>query len=257
MTTTHRWGYAMLNKMNKQKGLAPILIVILIALGISGFLIYTNYSNNRTKPAISVQPSQVYPTSNGSSESTDSAETANWKTLTCAFKGVDNFSIKYPANWYIAQPSKCSDVYSSNHEEFHIASSMNEGGRDLPPNWKAVFIIFDANGGYLANNQVITSSTTAEDYLRASNITPDFHPNLYTVTKVNTRQIGSKTAYRFEYIVNATLGKATVKGTTGITEWAVRIPSGIVHFGGVSTDGRSHSISEPEEFEAILNSIQL
>lgn len=32
-----------------QKGLAPILIVFLIALAVGGYLIYSNYSNNRTK----------------------------------------------------------------------------------------------------------------------------------------------------------------------------------------------------------------
>lgn len=32
-----------------QKGLAPILIVILIAVALGGYLLYSNYSNNRTK----------------------------------------------------------------------------------------------------------------------------------------------------------------------------------------------------------------
>ena len=34
-----------------QKGLAPILIVLLMALVVGGYLVYSNYSNNRTKPS--------------------------------------------------------------------------------------------------------------------------------------------------------------------------------------------------------------
>lgn len=70
----------------KQKGVAPILIVLLIAvLGIGGYFVYQNYS---TKTTPTPTP---YSTPQPSSSSTD--ETANWKTYENSKYG---FSIKYP-----------------------------------------------------------------------------------------------------------------------------------------------------------------
>lgn len=53
-----------------QKGFAPILIVLLIALGIGGYLIYTNYSNNQTKPVSNSKAtvSSPYPASSAITE---------------------------------------------------------------------------------------------------------------------------------------------------------------------------------------------
>lgn len=79
--------------MNKQKGLAPILIILLIALGIGGYLIY----QKQTKPvAVPQQTSEPTPVSASNSKSTNSAETANWKTY-------DNskLSISYPSSWLV------------------------------------------------------------------------------------------------------------------------------------------------------------
>lgn len=70
----------------KQKGLAPILIVLLIALGIGGYLLYQKQQ----------QTIQAPPTPTSTFESTNSAETANWKTYA---NDKYNFSFKYPSNF--------------------------------------------------------------------------------------------------------------------------------------------------------------
>ncbi|MBI2085865.1 hypothetical protein HYT74_00830, partial [Candidatus Daviesbacteria bacterium] len=81
----------------KQKGLAPILIVLLIALAVSGYLIY----QKQTKPvSVSQQTTQLTSTSSpvatANPESSDSAEVASWKTY-------DNkiYSLKIPPDWKI------------------------------------------------------------------------------------------------------------------------------------------------------------
>ena len=91
--------------MNRQEGVVPILIVILIVLAVSGYLIYNNYLNNRTKvvsPLATTNPIPAPTGANVSSESTGSAlspaptgagETANWKTYTNSALG---FSFSYP-----------------------------------------------------------------------------------------------------------------------------------------------------------------
>lgn len=88
--------------MDKQKGLAPILIVLLIALGIGGYLIYQKQAKPVSMPQ---QTTQSSPASSSDSESTISAaspapngagETANWKIYTDTQNG---FSLKYPSTW--------------------------------------------------------------------------------------------------------------------------------------------------------------
>lgn len=82
-----------------EAGLAPILIAILIALGVGGYLVYTNYSNNRTK--VTEQTAQPSPVS-----TTD--EIANWKTYTNA---VYNFSFVYPQDWMIGERKLSTNDY--------------------------------------------------------------------------------------------------------------------------------------------------
>ncbi len=57
--------------MNKQKGLAPILIILLIAAAAGGYLVYTNYSTNQTKAPQQTIKSSPAPTD----------ETANWEKM--------------------------------------------------------------------------------------------------------------------------------------------------------------------------------
>ncbi len=86
----------------KQKGFAPILIVVLIAAAVGGYF-WFNDSNNQTKPAQNVQTTKT-PAPATKPESTSSAaspapngagETANWKTYTNTKFG---YQIKYPSN---------------------------------------------------------------------------------------------------------------------------------------------------------------
>ncbi len=73
-----------------QKGLAPILIIFLIALAVGGYLLYSNYSDNQTKTV------SVLTTTNTAPVATSSAETVNWKIYKTE---KYNFSMKYPNNW--------------------------------------------------------------------------------------------------------------------------------------------------------------
>lgn len=76
-----------------QKGLAPILIVLLIALGIGGYFIYSNESNHRSQ---TIQPSP---------RSID--ETMNWKTYTSK---NEPFTFKYPNNWVLREDPPNADM---------------------------------------------------------------------------------------------------------------------------------------------------
>lgn len=72
-----------------QKGLAPILIVLILAVLIGGYLVY----QNQPKPTPSPQPTnQLSPASD---------ETANWKTYTNSKYG---FSFKYPSDLVVSEP---------------------------------------------------------------------------------------------------------------------------------------------------------
>ncbi|MDP3974264.1 MAG: hypothetical protein Q8P92_05535 [Candidatus Daviesbacteria bacterium] len=77
----------------KQKGLAPILIVLLIAAAIGGYLIYAGKINlNKPTPQQTIQPST---TSDASPAPTGAVETANWKTYT---NKEYRIQFKYPAD---------------------------------------------------------------------------------------------------------------------------------------------------------------
>jgi len=85
-----------------QKGIAPILIVILLAALVAGYLIWSGYSNNRTKPIPTTQTAQVTnPPSTSTSTATPSSsqtpnETTNWKIYVSKERG---FSIEYPPDY--------------------------------------------------------------------------------------------------------------------------------------------------------------
>lgn len=67
-----------------QKGLAPILIVILVVLIVGGYFVYSNYSTNQTQPE---------PT-----ETPNPDETAGWQTyINTEYK----YSLKYPQGWTV------------------------------------------------------------------------------------------------------------------------------------------------------------
>lgn len=79
--------------MNNQKGLAPILIIILIAVAIiGGYLIYQKQLESVFQQTQST-PAPVF-----KKESSAPAEIADWKTYT---NKDMSFSITYPPNWQI------------------------------------------------------------------------------------------------------------------------------------------------------------
>lgn len=69
-----------------QKGLSPIVVVLLIVLGIGGYLIYQN--QNKTTPTQETTQSSV----------TQSDKTANWKVYTNTVQG---YSVRYPLDWFV------------------------------------------------------------------------------------------------------------------------------------------------------------
>jgi len=84
-----------------QKGLAPILIVLILAALVGGFLVYQNQSKPASVPTTLVtQPS---PTPD---------ETANWKT----YKSACGFSLQYPTDYQILEQTP--DCLSPLHSDY-------------------------------------------------------------------------------------------------------------------------------------------
>ncbi|MDD2822703.1 MAG: PsbP-related protein [Candidatus Daviesbacteria bacterium] len=90
-----------LSEYNESKGFAPILIVILIAVAIGGYLIYSNYLKNQTKINVPQQTSNT--------ESTNSGKIANWETLT---RNDNEFSFQYPQNWKLVPTDTSKNGYN-------------------------------------------------------------------------------------------------------------------------------------------------
>lgn len=83
-----------------QKGLAPILIVILAAaLALGGYLVYQNQTKPTTPPQPTTQPSPS--PSNVTHESTTSGETANWIRYINKDWGI---SFMYPPDYTLTIP---------------------------------------------------------------------------------------------------------------------------------------------------------
>lgn len=80
-----------------QKGFAPILIVILIALAVGGYLLYQKQVKPVVIPQTVIQPTSVPVISPVAS---DSAETANWKTYT---NTDGKYLIKYPSDYLLEE----------------------------------------------------------------------------------------------------------------------------------------------------------
>lgn len=84
----------------KQKGWAPIVIVVLIAiLAVGGYLIYKLPRTSVTPPTPQTTPVPS-PTLNPSPAPTGIDETTTWKTYTNKKLGVE---FKYPSDWYLLE----------------------------------------------------------------------------------------------------------------------------------------------------------
>ncbi len=102
-----------------QKGFAPILILIIIAVLIGGYLIYQN-SQNQSK-TIPLPTPQLTSTPTATPESTNSAETTNWKTYTNTDYG---FSFQYPSSLYLFDCSK--DFYEVKPLYVHLSDNAKD-----------------------------------------------------------------------------------------------------------------------------------
>ena len=112
----------MLIKM-KQKGLAPILIVLLIALGVGGYLIY----QKQIKPVnITQQTTQSTPAPTSNPESTTSADISNWKTYT---NDKLKLSFKHPESYkqeIINEPTRYS-IYLTKDTVYTVGGGQAGG----------------------------------------------------------------------------------------------------------------------------------
>ncbi|MBI2330309.1 hypothetical protein HYU94_02885 [Candidatus Daviesbacteria bacterium] len=149
--------------MHRQKGLAPILIILLIALAVGGYLLYQKQLNPSWNDYKLFPISQPSPSPVTSPVASSSAETANWKTYTSSeynpffpdetikkynqtkqrdgYTNDENtkyikFSIKYPANWqqgYFDDPAvgsggKNSFIFSNGDYKITISKGYAPGG---------------------------------------------------------------------------------------------------------------------------------
>ena len=82
-----------------QKGLTPLLIVLLIAAAIGGYLLYSGKINLNNTSSTPVQTTQPSPATDASPAPTGAGETANWKTYSDL---INPYTVKYPPDWAYA-----------------------------------------------------------------------------------------------------------------------------------------------------------
>lgn len=101
--------------MDKQKGLAPILIVLLITAAVGGYLIYSGKINvSQIKPTPTYRPPDATTMSKSQND-----ETANWKTYTNTQFG---FSFQYPSTTKIT----INRPFSTNPSDVNLGELIME-----------------------------------------------------------------------------------------------------------------------------------
>lgn len=162
-----------------QKGLAPILIIIILAASlVGGYLVYINYSNNQNKtipPLIPQSTPQPLPTP------TD--ETTKWKTYT----NIDrSYSFKYPSNIWISSEEFIKPGGKAEEQEQVIVDnvplvdgvasiSVIERGKTLQQN------LIEFTNAYIKEYSEFKMSTF-------KNITVDNRPAIYAEALLNNRE---------------------------------------------------------------------
>lgn len=145
-----------------QKGNIAVLIIVLVVV-VAGYWFTTNYSNKRTKS----EPAQIIQTNPASSESTTSADMANWKT----YKN-SRFSFKYPENIFVvSNPRNFPDdipyffrtkQIASDYTECLKLGDKPETGSNYPRDWegacdlKRVLFSVGVVAGDMARDQSLT-----------------------------------------------------------------------------------------------------
>lgn len=108
--------------MDRQKGLAPILIVILIALAVGGYLVYSKQTTQSTPAPKAASP---VPTDTGETANPDSIG-ANWKTYTNTLYG---YLIKLPPELFADEIVNRVDI-NTNPSGYPSASIAVVSGPD-------------------------------------------------------------------------------------------------------------------------------
>lgn len=180
-----------------QKGVAPILIVILVALlGIGGYFAYTSLRGSGEAGNVAISPSNTPQPSPSTTESTGSAEIANWKTYTNA---KYSYTLKYPPEWRIltkglsdestspfpiinspcelSTESVCSQVSVSMNEEFREPNSISNKTNTKLDNEDA--IAFE-----------VSQPNVNESGMLLYAISVDHNNNKYTLTYSETQKDG-------------------------------------------------------------------
>lgn len=151
----------------KQQGLAPVTIVILIALAFGGYFVYQNQVKSTPLPK---QATQITSTpADASPVPTGDTETANWKTYTNQKYG---YSVKYPINLLVNESETSYDQYV----EFTL-------GRDATGN------------AYLANYTVTVAkdSFLAKDAASVNFLSADWTSAFYNMNAGDTKTAAAVT----------------------------------------------------------------
>ena len=179
----------------KQKGLAPILIILLIALGIGGYLYFTSYSNNykivppqqvactmdaklcpdgssvgRTGPKCEFVPCPTHKTD----------ESTNWKTYSgTSLKYSVSYSFKYPADYVPYFPNKPdNNVFHSADAKFDQRTTAKTSGIEIgslvygagedKEDYKGQNTKIDVN---LVSKMILPTGAVAKAYINLEDIT--------------------------------------------------------------------------------------
>lgn len=93
--------------MNNQKGLVPLLIIIILAALVGGYLVYQNQTKPTSQPVpqTTPSPSDASPATGAGGTSgapNGDAETTNWKVYT---NTEYKYSFRYPPEWNVYEPA--------------------------------------------------------------------------------------------------------------------------------------------------------
>lgn len=199
-----------------QKGLAPILIVLLIALGIGGYFIYK--INNPPAPSITgpvgillwdrikqVKPApaspNTQPTPQPSPRPSGNVETANWKTYTNKESG---YSFMYPQNF---QVTTRDNYYYSFFTGKLVKEIVINKSRDDLSDWFEISISIDDNPQNLSANDVInnylqklkTISKTETEISSAKTITEKITKSLKPYKNGQIEGLHALFGYEYDY----------------------------------------------------------
>lgn len=148
----------------KQKGLTPIVIILLIALVIGGYLLYSGKISLDQKTGIQTTTQSPF---------TD--ETASWKTFTTS--GIDaGLTLKYPSNWVIVENA------------FIAEKSFVPGEQDRSK-------VYNIIGIQKYSTQLYVGYTNSEWFNKISNLTEPMSDQREIRTKIASGTITSGEPY--------------------------------------------------------------